>query len=232
MPEGYPQLLSLAVHEFRTPASVVGGYLRMLQRDIGDPLTDRQLKMLDEAEKSCAKLVSLIAQLSEISKLDSGQLTLSRQPLDVFVVAGEVAERMPETGDRGVRLVARGQAAGALVEGDAARLGSAIDAIARAILREKIGPCTVAMERRIDAQVGRRSAVIVIADENDVASVATGASQAFDDTRGGLGLALPLAHRVITGHGGSIWSPGDSTDGDRRARGSAVIALPIRESQS
>ena len=26
-------LLSLAVHEFRTPASVVGGYLRMLQRD-------------------------------------------------------------------------------------------------------------------------------------------------------------------------------------------------------
>ena len=32
----YPQLLSLAVHEFRTPASVVSGYLRMLQRD-GDP---------------------------------------------------------------------------------------------------------------------------------------------------------------------------------------------------
>ena len=31
--DSYPQLLSLAVHEFRTPASVVGGYLRMLQRD-------------------------------------------------------------------------------------------------------------------------------------------------------------------------------------------------------
>ena len=32
----YPRLMSLAVHEFRTPASVVGGYLRMLQRDGDD----------------------------------------------------------------------------------------------------------------------------------------------------------------------------------------------------
>ena len=31
--ESYPKLISLAVHELRTPASVVGGYLRMLQRD-------------------------------------------------------------------------------------------------------------------------------------------------------------------------------------------------------
>ncbi len=34
----YSHLLSLAAHEFRTPASVVGGYLRMLQKDT-DPLT-------------------------------------------------------------------------------------------------------------------------------------------------------------------------------------------------
>ena len=33
MAEDYPTLISLAVHELRTPASVVGGYLRMLQRD-------------------------------------------------------------------------------------------------------------------------------------------------------------------------------------------------------
>ena len=55
----YPPLLSLAVHEFRTPRQVVGGYLRMLQRDGGGPLTDRQRHMIDEAEKSCARLVAL-----------------------------------------------------------------------------------------------------------------------------------------------------------------------------
>src|SRR5262249_54075067 len=46
--ESCPDLLSLAVHEFRTPASVIGGYLRMLQRDV-EPLTPRQRKMVDEA---------------------------------------------------------------------------------------------------------------------------------------------------------------------------------------
>ena len=50
--ESYLQLLGLAVHEFRTPASVVGGYLRMLQRDTAGALNDHQRKMVDEAEKS------------------------------------------------------------------------------------------------------------------------------------------------------------------------------------
>jgi signal transduction histidine kinase len=73
--------------------------------------------------------------------------------------------------------------------------------------------------------------MIIMAEEADVQSMATGARKAFDDTRGGLGLALPLARRVITGHGGRLWSPAQSGDVDSRARGSAVIALPIRESQ-
>src|SRR5262245_7992754 len=54
------QLLSLAVHEFRTPASVVGGYLRMLQRDVDPPLGERQRKMVDEADKACGRIVALI----------------------------------------------------------------------------------------------------------------------------------------------------------------------------
>src|SRR5437867_2952474 len=107
--EQYPQLLSLAVHEFRTPASVVGGYLRMLQRDVGDPLSEHQRKMIDDAEKSCARLVALIAELSDISKLDAGLIALARQPVDVFALVGEAAEHVHEARDRDVRLDVRGE---------------------------------------------------------------------------------------------------------------------------
>ena len=72
----YPPLLSLAVHEFRTPASVVGGYLRMLQKDQDPPMSERQRQMIEEAEKSCARLVAIVAELSDIGKLDSGGVTL------------------------------------------------------------------------------------------------------------------------------------------------------------
>ena len=76
--ESYAQLLSLAVHEFRTPASVVGGYLRMLQRDTDAPLSERQRRMIDEAERSCQRLVALIGELSEIQKLDADLIQSGR----------------------------------------------------------------------------------------------------------------------------------------------------------
>src|SRR5262245_12198422 len=232
----YPQLLSLAVHEFRTPASVVGGYLRMLQRDNDATLTERQRKMIDEAEKSCGRLVALIAELSDISKLDAGLIALARQQLDLFTLVGEVAAGVQEAKDRDVHLEVRGDAAGAALSGDATRLRSAFDAVFRAILREKPGPSTVIAERRIEKRDGRATAVVVVAEAASVQTAYERAPGPFDEKRGGLGLALPLARRVIEGHGGRIWAPAagvGKTGGAERdsalARGSAIISLPVTE---
>ena len=225
----YPELLSLAVHEFRTPASVVGGYLRMLQRD-SESFTDRQRKMIDEAEKSCGRIVALIAELSDVSKLDAGLLTLSRQPLDVFALIGEVAEHVQEGKDREVRLEVRGESEGATIAGDGSRLRTAFEAVLRAILREKAGPCVVAADRRLDAKGGETSAVIVIAEDQSVQAAYDSTPGAFDEKRGGLGLALPLARRVVEGLGGRIWSPAkhEGSD-DALARAAILISFPVTE---
>jgi len=156
--DSYPQLLSLAVHEFRTPASVVGGYLRMLQRDADTTLSERQRKMVDEAEKSCGRLVALIAEMSEISKLDAGLIALARQPLDLFALVGEVAGLVQEAKDRDVHLEVRGKPDGVTVSGDATRLRNAFDAIFRAILREKPGRSTVIADRRLASMATQRLA--------------------------------------------------------------------------
>ena len=222
-------MLSLAVHEFRTPASVVGGYLRMLQRDLDAPLTERQRKMVDEAEKSCARIVAIVAELSDISKLDAGVISLARQPLDVFALIGDVAEQVQEARDRDVRLEVRGPAAGARLPGDTARLRTAFDAIFRAILREKTGPALVVAERRLVSANGVTSAVIAIVEEPSVQAAYESATGPFDEHRGGLGLALPLARRVIEGHGGRLWSSAAANGGDQAAKGSAIISLPVTE---
>src|SRR5687767_10156879 len=111
--DSYSRLLSLAAHEFRTPASVVGGYLRMLQRDGEQPLSERQRKMVDEAEKSCDKLVSLIGELSEISKLDGGTASVKQETFELFQLVREVAAGVHESSDRGVQLSVRGDLVGA-----------------------------------------------------------------------------------------------------------------------
>jgi signal transduction histidine kinase len=236
--DSYPQLLSLAVHEFRTPASVVGGYLRMLQRDTESTLSERQRKMVEEAEKSCARLVAIVGELSDVAKLDAGLIKLAQQPTDAFVLVAEVADLVHEARDRDVRFEARGQAGGATMSGDATRLRSAFDAIFRAILREKPGKCLVVAERRIEEIDGRSSAIVIVANEPSVQAAYDREPGPFDEKRGGMGLALPLARRVIEGHGGRVWAPaplgaprepGSAWNDDPLARGSAVICLPLTE---
>lgn len=228
----YPPLISLAVHEFRTPASVVGGYLRMLQKDQDPPMSERQRRMIDEAEKSCARLVAIVAELSDIGKLDGGVVRLASQPFELFSLIGNVAELVHEASDRDVHLKLRGPANGVNLTGDTTRLRAAFDAIFRAILREKPGPLTVIAERRLVTRNGRPEAVLIVADEGRVQEAYDREPGPFDDKRGGLGLALPLARRVIEGHGGALWSPAarataGEDSSDPLARGSAIISFPL-----
>ena len=220
----FAELLSLAVHEFRTPASVVGGYLRMLQRDTEAPLTDRQRKMVDEAEKSFARIVALVNELSDIGKLDDGRVTLQLRPLDLFELIAEVAATTLEAADREVRLETRGIETGAPIAGDANRLRDAFSAFFRAVLREQPSAGVVVVDCRQDAKA--QTVTIVIAREPDVATATKTLSADFDDKRGGLGLALPIARRVVERHGGQVLSPA-SPDGTPSARSGIIVRLPL-----
>jgi signal transduction histidine kinase len=224
--EAYSQLLSLAVHELRTPTSVVGGYLRMLQRDSEGSLSERQRKMIDDAARSCGRIAELINEMSDISKLDGGTAPVRLETFDLFPVVQEVAEGLVEGRDREVRLEVRGDAAGARMAGDLGRLRGAFSACFRAIVREQPSPSTVVAERRLPATANGAEAMILVAPENDVNDAWDAAAEPFDDKRGGLGLALPLARRVLERHGGRIWSP--AVEGGARAR-ALVVSIPLPE---
>jgi signal transduction histidine kinase len=50
----------------------------------------------------------------------------------------------------------------------------------------------------------------------------------LDEMRGGLGLALPFARRVIERHGGRVWSPAPDSG---RSAAAAIISLPLGETR-
>jgi signal transduction histidine kinase len=226
--EAYARLMSLAVHEFRTPASVVGGYLRMLQRDAEHPLSERQRHMVEEAEKSCGRIVALINELSEVSKLDGGTAAVKEETADVFKLVREVANGVHEAEDRGVHLSVQGEASGARIRGDVTRLRAAFATFFQAILREQPGNATVVAECKWQKQRPGSSAVVIVAPDTDVQRSYAAEPEPFDDKRGGLGLALPIACRVIERHGGRVWSPKPEQQ-SAGVRSSLVVSLPISE---
>lgn len=223
----FPRAMSLAVHELRTPVTVVSGYLRMLLREQGGPLTDKQRKMLEEADRSCGRLSALVAEMSELGKLEGGDVALARQDVDVAALLAELASGMHEGEDRGVRLEVRGADQPVMVTGDRTRLAAALKALMHSALRERGEPGVVVAQcsTAIDSTNGRY-AIVAIGDEATLPTLARGAQQApppFDEWRGGLGMALPVARRVIEAHGGALWS----TDGAQQ-RAASALRLPLR----
>jgi len=220
-----PRALSLAVHELRTPVTVVAGYLRMLLREQAGPLNDKQKKMLEEADRSCGRLTAIVAEMSELGKLEGREVAMARQEFDVCGLAAELASGMHEGQDRGVTLEVRSSSP-IMVTGDRTRLAAALKALMHSALRERGEPGAIVVQCSV-MDGNPAVAVVAIGDESTLtplSDAAHGAPPTFDEWRGGLGLALPVARRVIEAHGGALWSAADST----HSRAASALRLPLR----
>jgi signal transduction histidine kinase len=221
-----PRLLSLAVHELRTPVSVATGYLRMLQQFHGERLTNEQRKFVSEAAQSCGRLGDLLADLSVLSKLMSGQSDFTREEVPIFRLAAEAAAAVAEGAPHGVRLEPRGMDKSVVIIGDRAWLQTALRSLLAATVRERIQPGTLVLECRRYSTGSNRRVVIALGDEDAAAALASlppSRWAPFDRWRGGVGFALAIAAEVVEAHRGWLGS----------ARGAArqaliAVALPLQ----
>lgn len=223
-PNLFPRAMSLAVHELRTPVTVVAGYLRMLLREQAGPISDKQKKMLEEADRSCARITALVSELSELGKLEGGELKISGPAFDLSALISELAGGMHEGEDRGIRLETRGIDRPVIVAGDRPRLATALRALIHAALRERADPGVIVVECSTSSDHNEMWAVVAIGAEADVPPLAAVSPRPeFDEWRGGLGMALPVGRRVIEAHGGAVWSaPGD------KPKAGTALRLPIK----
>jgi signal transduction histidine kinase len=204
----WAKILSLSVHEFRTPITVVAGYIRMLLSNRAGALTDSQRGLLEQAEKSCARLAALVAEMSELSNLEGGSAPLNRQPADLHAALREAVEALPALPDREVAVQLQLEGEQAPMSGDPARLRQALTSVIRALQREIITEEPLLVRQRRSADGGRYE--VLIGDSGTLASIdaePASARPVFEEWRGGSGLILPVARRIIEAHGGRIWGP-------------------------
>ncbi len=100
------EFISMASHQLRTPLTTVKGYLSMiLEGDIG-AVKKEQKELIQHAFDGANRMVYLIADLLNVSRLQSGKFVIEDKPTDLAtVVDGEVLQLKEQALTRGVELV-------------------------------------------------------------------------------------------------------------------------------
>ena len=100
------EFMSRVSHELRTPLNGILGFAQLMALDAEHPLAPAQSQRLEVLRQSGSRLLSLIDQLLEVSRIEQGRLRLRNRPIDVRLLVERCAvEVMPLAQQRGIELL-------------------------------------------------------------------------------------------------------------------------------
>jgi signal transduction histidine kinase len=86
------ELLGVVSHELQTPLTAIKGALELVVDEDEGGLSRVQRRFLDTIDRNCARMIGLVGDLLDLSRMDAGRLELDSRPLDTpSIVAGSVA---------------------------------------------------------------------------------------------------------------------------------------------
>ncbi len=222
----WPEILSLSAHELRSPLAVVAGYVRMLLQDRAGPLNDQQRALLQKTEESCGRLTVVLAEMSELAQLELGRVRFNRLPVSLHRILTDAVEALPALPSHTVTVTLVSEST-ALVDGDAVRLRSAFSSVLHALRRELVTSDELVVRAEAREEEGAPLVCIAIGERARIEQLLRPDPRTrvtFNEWRGGNGLGLPKARRIIEAHGGRLWNVAE-TDG-AESKASAIVMLP------
>src|SRR5206468_7575065 len=94
------EVVSTVSHELRSPLTSVKGYTSLLLNRWERLTEDQKRMMLEQVHHDADRVTRLVTELLDISRLETGRLTLRRQMVDLPEVVDRVIDkvRLEETG--------------------------------------------------------------------------------------------------------------------------------------
>jgi PAS domain S-box-containing protein len=223
------EFLSRMSHELRTPLNAILGFGQLLEMD---DLSDEQRESVDQILKGGHHLLELINEVLDISRIETGQLALSIEPIPIDHVLGEVLALVrPMAAGRGVSLSAENPSDDLHVVADQSRLKQVLlNLVANAVKYGGSGArVTISCERR----PGDRLRTLVNdtgpgipKDKMDRLFTAFDRLGAETSPEEGTGLGLALSRQLVEAMGGTIGAE------SRVGEGSTFwVELPLGEAE-
>ncbi len=220
------EFLSVAAHELRTPVTSLIGFSQTIQRRLQrDGMLDleRVQRMLDVVEQQSSKLSRLIAQLLDVSRLDSGRLKITPEWVDIMELVGNVVMGSQTTTTRHTISLRGPSAAQALV--DPLRFEQVMTNLLDNAIKYSPDGGLIA----VDLSTSPAGVIQICVTDSGIGIAPEHRAHIFErfyqghssTTVGGLGLGLFISHQIIQLHGGQIQAESPDSGGTR-----FVITLP------
>jgi two-component system OmpR family sensor kinase len=221
------ELVANVSHDLRTPLASLQGYLETLRLKDEDLGREEQLHYLEVAHRHCRHLGRLVDELFDLARLDANEVQPVLEPFSLPELVQDVVHKFElRAGQCEVTLLAHHDAYLPFVVGYIALIERVMDNLIGNALRHTPAGGTVTVAIR---PVGETLAVEVID---------TGSGIAVEDlphiferfyqsdkmrTRGGAGLGLAIARRIVELHGRTIHA-----DSSRGAGTTFCFDLPVQ----
>ena len=94
------EFLANMSHELRTPLNAIIGFSEIIAHELFGPLgNEKYLDYMKDIHQSSLHLLSIINDVLDMSKIEAGKLELSKEPLNIRHLIGEVIRMMRERAD-------------------------------------------------------------------------------------------------------------------------------------
>lgn len=240
--------LATVSHELRTPLTSIIGYSEMLVEGLAGEMTGEQREFVQTIRDKGEQLLQLIKGLLDLSKLESGTMSLRKSQTDIPGVLRDVSQTMaPTARKKGVELVVEVENGLPLIWADAERLRQVFLNLTENAIKFTPAEGRVTLSAHVTAIEASRpedaGGVVILsarrtAIEFRVADTGIGIPEdergrVFDafyqvdssSTReaGGTGLGLSIVRRLIEGHDGTVRITDNSPKGTV-----FIVTIPVK----
>jgi PAS domain S-box-containing protein len=214
------EFLASMSHELRTPLHTIIGFAELLAEEIEGPLNEKQHKFLSYIRHDAAHLLELINDILDLSKIESGRMTLRQEPLSMREIFDEVLNSIrPLAATKGIAVQNQIGEVPA-VFGDRVRLKE----VGYNLLSNAVKFTPESGHIWVSASCDDGLVGVTVADTG--IGIAAHEHQAIFENfyqvgattkgvREGTGLGLPITRRLVELHGGSIWLESAPGEGSR-----------------
>ncbi|MFP4687535.1 MAG: ATP-binding protein [bacterium] len=203
------EFVSTVSHEFRTPLTSINMSIELLLEENVGSLTEEQRELLEATSEDCDRLVSLIEDLLDLSKIESGQIQLDFKTAKVEEIVSSALQPIQSQADeKNISLETDLETDLPPVTADFTKINWVITNLLGNALRhtESGGKITICARQR-----GSR-AYISVSDTGEGIPLKY-RDKIFDkfvsvrgeDESSGTGLGLAISKEIIEAHGGKIW---------------------------